>query len=458
MRRWLTCLPLAAGPMLMVWTLAAAPVAAYAPAAQPPAAGGEEFKDERLEAEKPSDRDLREFDRMLKGTYPFDNPSEAALRDPAAQAIMASSIKYYIYRLTWSDVQEARVSSMSDVMEEILGGANNNPASKIFPPILIRRKSDDPEMNQRRERQMAYLRLAVPHVIKASQDVLRNKVLAARLNAARILERVADWGFDSAAEPLLNIMNHPQEHDAVRMWAMQGLGYLLREYSERGQLGAADDKGLRYQQCSRAIYQWLDKHASMSAEELEQWTTPEKDAIVYIRKRAIRALGMTRRAMIIDGGRTGEREGPVAELLAKIMLNPQGVVLPEASWSERVEAAYALSQMNPRLSPSLNMDVVAFQIGQFMASLGAYANGDPGRTLQRWKYIALQLKEGLDAIEKESSGSEPGQEFTRRLLPQMMRVVENLDDQSKHQQAAQDLFNYLSGNAPPGKTLFKPAS
>lgn len=460
MRRWLTTLLLSAGSLLVLWAI----VDAQAPTGNqpPPPAGAADFKEERLEAEKPNDRDLREFDRMKNGTYPFDNPNEAALREPGAQTVITNAIKYYIYRLTWSEVQEARESSMSDVMDEILGGPNNNPSSKIFPPSYITKKTDDIAMKQRRDRQWAFLRLAVPHVIKCSQDVLQNKVLAARLNAARILERVAEWGFESVADPLLNVMNNPREHDAVRLWAIQGLGYLLRDYSDKGQLGSDDEKGLRYQQCMRVIYEWLNKASFMPSDVIEQMTTPERAAIVYIRKRAIRSLGMSRRALIVDGGRSGVKDGPVAELLAKIMVNVQGSVIPEASWSERVDAAYAICQMSPKLSPSLNTDVAAYQFAQFLAALGANAVNDPNRSdpakaRQRWKYFAVVLKESIDHLEKEHTGNEPGAEFVRKLIPQMTRVIENLDDPSKFPQAPQDLFNYLSGNSPPNKTLFKPS-
>lgn len=428
--------------------------AATGRAQDPPAA--EDFVEEQLEADKPTAQEERLFTQMLRGSYPSDNPSSEALSAPAARKIMGNVLRWYLFRLTQERVQAAREGSVSAIMEEVLGGPGNSPTSKVFPPIRARQRGADADQEAQYRRQRDFVNILTAEAVPDIKKLLRNKSPMVRINAARVLERLAEWGRPEAADLLLLILENPKEHDAVRVWAIKGLGELLKEYVETGAFTERDSNGGKYRRAALAIYAWLAKNSSLAAEKVSTLTPEEQRAISFIRRQAMIALGNVQRPRLIDappGG--GAPEGPVAELLVKIMDN--NGVQPPADWAERIDAAIQLSRLKPALSPAYQPDFVLQRFASFISALGSEAASDGSRTKQRWKYTAVALKNAIDAMAAQLPSGSPGQKYLEKVQPRLIAVLEYLDDPGRNPQAARDLFIWLESNAAPNQGVFKPA-
>lgn len=413
-------------------------------AAKPPAAGAD-FVDEKLDADEPDRKDVAQFNYLVLG-----RDSAPPLDSDQAKKVIDANLKWYLNRLTWESVQAAREGSISAIMEEILGGANNLPPSRVFPSLLAKKPGEDPDLEAARKRQRGYVVLLCKDALPKLQQLLRNKQLIVRVNAVRVLERFAEWGRDEVAETLVGILQNPKEHDAVRFWAIESLGHLLKDSAAAGNFGERDQNGARYRAAGMAIYSWLDAASSLPDDKVSQLTQEEQDAISYVRRHAAAALGGTLRPRLVDappGG--GPPQGPVAELLVKIMDNN---VSPPARLNERVEAARQLCRLQPRYSPAYQPDFVVQRLGAFYAALGAEAASNRN---QRWRWYASQLKQGLDELEGLLAAGTPGQVYLGKAKGRMGSVLEFLDDAGKNPQAPQDLFNWLNQNPAPSKAAFR---
>jgi len=197
--------------------------------------------------------------------------------------------------------------------------------------------------------------------------VLQNKQPIARINAARVLAKLAEWGQEPVVDELINIIKHPGEIDAVRLWAFKGLEEIF------GLAGTNDPraKGLfqgekgaaRYKAALFAIYDWLNDRTKLPESRLKNMQPAEVNGLRYVRRAAEMALGASRRPLIIDERSAGKQAGPIAELLSRIVTADAGIV-PAPSLRERLDASIALGQLRNDLSPSYQPDYAAEKIGR----------------------------------------------------------------------------------------------
>jgi hypothetical protein len=253
----------------------------------------------------------------------------------------------------------------------------------------------------------------------------------------------------------IQAIENPHEHDAVRLWAFHGLQALFT-VQNAGTERVAVKNPKRMERAALAICKWLDARCRMDAGVVSQMSPEEKEGINYVRRAAIRALGATRRPLVRDD--KDGREGPIAELLVRIIsIDESNQPSPAANWSESVEAAAALMQLQAKSSPSYQPDFTAYQLARFVATLGAQANQDPTRQNEPWRELGYQLRVGLDAW-KDEAPAERGGDYVKRAAPQIEKVIENLFDNTKNTQAAQELFNWTGSNLPKAKAVYGPAT
>jgi HEAT repeat protein len=423
-------------------------------------ATGSDFVEEQLEAVEPTRAEQTALGYMLAGRYPADNPSAAALAQPQASAVMQAMLKWYLHRLTLPRVQEARESSVSAIMEDVLGGPTSS--GRLFPPATARLPSDDPDQMATRRLQKEYVRVLCNQALPILKQLLRNQAPIVRVNAARVLDRFAFWGRPEILDTLLEIMNHPKESDAVRYWAIEALGKLLgtADYASAGNFGEKDSGGAEYRKAAMAVYRWLDANVNVPAERVAQLQPDEKDAISLIRRHALAALGNTGRPRIVEAAAGGAApEGAIAEVMVRIMDNSN--VSPPASWAERVEAAYQLSRLQASRSSAYQPDFVIQRLATFVANLGGEAAGDSARNRQRWRYFAVHLNDALDGFydPKTSRGSlvqgSPGQIYLDRVRQRIINVLEYLDDPARNPSAPQELINWVGQNPAASKSVFR---
>lgn len=405
-----------------------------APAKAPASA----FKDERLDpGDKPTDKELFAFGRLVYGR---DDPATAT-----AKQLMDKVSKWYLYRLTWREVHEGRDGSLGQIMEEVLGGGATTPQSKFFPTISTGSGADKEEL-ERRDRQRAYagrLRaVAMPHI----QKVMENSLVPARINAVRFMVRFLELDQEEIVDELVKLIENPHEHDAVRVWAFKGLADFFKKPPPKDpkDAEAAKKREPRVQAAAQAILKWLEARCRMSEETLAPLKKKEEvEAIRYIRREAIRALGTCGRPLIVDI--KAQRSGPVAPLLVRIAHDTE--ISPAASDYERVEAIYALCQLKKAASSTYQPEFAAHQIAHGIAGIAADVTTEQS---DLWKFYALRMKSGFEELAKEMTASQAYYDNMRKQVdPVFLHLY-----QERNADSVKDLEEWLNKNPPKAQALF----
>jgi len=414
------------------------------------------FRNDELKVDAPSSGDLRLFELMRTGNYPDPATAEDMKADeyqkrleaPEAKAVITKVVNWMIYRLTWVNVLEQRESSSSEIMEDLLGPARPGglrptfAASKLFPS---KDKPSDPLAMLRYERQMVFVNAVTPAVVNAAREVLQHQQIICRINGARLLVRLADFGRGEVVEPLLEVITRRDEHDAVRHWAVQGLGELFGQYAAAGAF-PNDKGGDRYRKALTVVLEWTE--TLMNVER--PLDDGEQRAVSFMRRHAVRALGNAQRPVIAEA--QGNRQGPIASAILLVVDN-DARLKPRAHWAERVEAAVALCQLNPKLSPTYQPDFVAYRLANLIAEMGNEALNDPERKKERWRFHAAQLKGGIDRLVTLTEGT-PSSAYVKEVATRVQPVLETLDT-GKGPESARQLRAWIDGKAPAATSVFK---
>lgn len=400
------------------------------------------FRGGKLDAPAPSDKDQRDFQKMVRGQE--DAPSGAERRKELFERVL----RYLIYRLTWENIHDGRDQVTTRDIMEGTPGAGVDGIFEAFPPLTFNRPSEDPEETARRDRQRKYMNEMRGYATQYLREVLQNRLLIARLNAAIVLHRLAVYGQEDVADELLLILENPNEHDAVKHWAVKGIGELLGQ-----SLSKPPKDTKRTERAALAVYAWLEAKTQTPPTLVAEMSEPEQDAIRYLRREAIRALGAYRRPVIVEDAKANVRDGPVAALLVRIMVNAEGTISPSASLAERKEAAEALCNLQHKRSDTYQPDFVAYQVARFIAVLGSEADRDPTRSAQRWKAFAAQLKDAWDKLSDDLKNTQHAQ-YVNRMGNRINPVLEYVFDQTRSANAVPELNEYLANNPPKSNDVF----
>jgi hypothetical protein len=378
---------------------------------------------------------------------------------------MEKAAKWYIYRLTDRNIQEGRGDiTMGQLMDEILGSV-----SRLLPAASVLRQPTkgtelDKEALAKRKRVLTFFEEFQPVVLAAIRDVMQpQQFLIARMNAARILHRLAEWGVEATADDFVRIITDPQEHEAVKLYALMGVGELFAKQAFTSKQGPE-----RMERCAAAVVKFLEDACQVNEAIVSQLSPEEIEAIRWFRRAAVRALGSTRRALIVeeveqkgpDGkplkaakvqAKLGERRGPIAPVLLRVMNNDR--VVPDASWRERAEAAIALSLLQGQ---TVQPDYVAFHLGRFIGAMAAAGNNDVERKAEQWTRIAADLKTALDEAAKPPAALARSAYFKGMFKSANEALLHLFDPKQGDSQAANNLLEFLGSNPPQAKDLYNP--
>ena len=414
------------------------------------------------EREEIADKDIpKSSDINMVYRFVLSPEVDNVLRTDAERAIVEKVIKYYLYRLTWEEVQQdrdpARVGTIGSIMTDLVGHAESG--SRLLPRPFV--GQPDQDQIATRARQLENLKQIAPIIVKHCKVVLQNKQPIARINAARVLAKLAEWGQEPVVDELINIIKHPGEIDAVRLWAFKGLEEIF------GLAGTNDPraKGLfqgekgaaRYKAALFAIYDWLNERTKLPDSRLKNMQPAEVNGLRYVRRAAEMALGASRRPLIIDERSAGKQAGPIAELLSRIVTADAGIV-PAPSLRERLDASIALGQLRNDLSPSYQPDYAAEKIGRFLTELGAQANADrdnKGVNAFSWPMEAQRLQAALTGFVSQKT-SAPTTTYLDNLKPKANALLVFFDNFEKNTDAVKGLNDWLRDNPAPSKEIYKP--
>jgi hypothetical protein len=396
---------------------------------------------------------IREVNMLAR--FAVSNEPDARPQTDADRAVIDKVVKYDLYRLTWESVvtvRDPQRGTIPIIMAELLGNELNNVQSKVFPPIP-RSPAADQDATDQRNRQRAYVQILAPYVLQHARAVLQNKEISARVNAARVLARLAEWGREEAVDELVRIIKHPQESDAVRVFAFQGLEeiFALHETDDFRANGLfANQAGQeRFRTAVAAVLDWLEAHTNMSAAQLQHLRPEEVAAIRYVRRAAERALGAAKYPLLVDNRNEGKQSGKIADLLVRIVSN-DGSISPTPDVRERIDAAQALCQLRSSHSPSYQADFVAGVLARFLADLGSFYNQGNEKYLA-WQYDSNRLNLALMAF-----GKHHGTGYVNSVLAAAKPLLEHFDDVAKNPTAIETFANWVSNNQPSSKEVYKP--
>jgi len=383
------------------------------------------------------------------------------LKSDADKANADKVIKYYLYRLTWEEVQKERdperVGTIDNIMNELIGSVDYTP--RLLPRYFTGNPADQ-DMAAQRERQLTNVQQITPIFIKHCRVLLQNSMPIVRINAVRVLAKLAEWGQEAVIDDFINIITHPQESIAVKHWAFQGLEeiQMLR--------GSADIKARNLFQSKAgqdrltaalmATYDWLLSQTKIPDSRMQYMQPEEQAGIRFVRRAAMRALGASRRAAIIDDRQTNKQDGPVADLLNKIIAAEPGIV-PVPDLRERLDALHALAQLRTDNSPSYNPDYTAYQIGSYLTVLGAEANTQKnnGNMTLAWSMEAQRLLNSLQGFQKQKL-SGPSADYVKRMGEKVAPLLAFFNDFNVNTDAVRNLSEFVRDNPPVNKQALKP--
>jgi hypothetical protein len=442
--------------LLTGWTLpllAQPPAKSDAPPSKPAAPPLTRDREEVAEKDVPRSTEINQV-------YKFAISPEVdnVIKSDADKAVVDKVLKYYLFRLTWDDVQYERdpskVGTVSSIMTELIGSPPE--ANPRLLPRYFTGAAADQDMAAMRQRQFNNVTAMTPSFIRHCQVLLQNRQPIVRVNAARVLGRLGEWGQDAVIDEFIKIIEHPGESDAVRLWAFRGLEGIFQlqgssDIKARG-LFQSKPSQARMTAALEATYKWLAEATKVPESKLKYLKPEELAAHRYIRRAAARALGASRRPLIVDNRAANQQSGPIAELLGNILTKEPGIV-PVPDLRERLDVALSLAQLRATEGGSYQPDVTAVQLGRFLSDFGAELNSlkQPGST--GLPYVAQQLRTALEGFRNQPGTSA---DFIRRLAEKAAPLLEFIDDNEKNTDSIKNMSDFLRDNKPSSDKVIKP--
>jgi hypothetical protein len=194
------------------------------------------------------------------------------------------------------------------------------------------------------------------------------------VNAALMFPSWASNGSEEVADYLAELVRDPKRHDAVKLYALRGLGeyFKARAFADtnkpRAGVLAPPDQVDGDAKRVQAVIDFVKRKSPITPE-----MTPEQaEAVRYVRREAIRALAKVQvPALFVDPNpKVNKVKAPVAVALLELLAGKSAGVDPELSLLEQCDAALALCNMKgariiPEYDPKLAVPFVARTLAEF---------------------------------------------------------------------------------------------
>lgn len=207
-----------------------------------------------------------------------------------------------------------------------------------------------------------------------------NPDILLRINAARQLSILGRTGQEVIARMAIDILKNPNEHDAVKLYAIEALGHVFAvPHPEKEGESNFNDKNLEVEAVKTLIdfiARPVKVEPSMSQEEI--------DAFRYLRREAVRALGQVRKPIFRD------RDG-------KVLANPAIWLLRVANGDQRLSPPPSLSERAEALSAYLFLQGDKFENMDYAAGFVATAIRDIVAEFMHPERQTLEKPRGDDA-------------------------------------------------------------
>jgi hypothetical protein len=316
---------------------------------------------------------------------------------PDHQSVLAKAAQWYVFRVTWPQYQRKSLPESSDrmTMNDIVNDCTRQipERSKMLP------KGDG------RNRQFKYIAEYGEEVTKACDEVLKNPMPIARVNAARILAHLGKTGPEKAADPLLRILKDKEQIEPVKLYALRGLKDL--QTSVRETSGKFEDPA-REGKIANGLIGFLHREPDSFKD-----TSPE--AQKWLRREAVRALANGRSAIVFV------KKEPVAQPALELLkvVSKDGLD-PEPTIGERTDAAIGVVQMQgPK---DYQPDYTCLHIGHYLLDFTIEYNNDRAKNganmrAEPWKVEAAKLRLALEGLADDYKNNKNVAAFTARAKP-----------------------------------------
>jgi hypothetical protein len=222
-----------------------------------------------------------------------------------------------------------------------------------------------------------------------------------RVNAARMASQVGLSGYDGAAELFLKILEKPNESDAVKNYALEGLTNLFSiEPNKSGQPGRTifqKTDNLQQTPLERRAIQALIAFIQRKSPLPDDAPDDQVNALRYVRCEAIRALGKTRVQTVRN---LGQVEGRPALTLLKASRSDG--MSPATNVKERLEAIVGYCQLLPDRDRDLQLDYAIYHLGNAVCELAEYKNSNPTDLSMPWRVAAVRIHDAIEQWRAES--------------------------------------------------------
>lgn len=212
-----------------------------------------------------------------------------------------------------------------------------------------------------------------------------------RVNALRLLSIVGLIGYDKAAELALKVLQDPKEVDAVKLYALRTLTALF-EYTANQ--AVPEQSVFRKEQ--RALEQraivFLCEYL-MTPRDVANLSPEEIDAIRYVRREAVRALGFVRMPRLRYQGKTLA----IPALVLLKVANKDGIQ-PEPDLVERAEAVTGFCQLFPIVKQAdrdVQVDYGAWMVGNAILDITNVKVNVPNNIQIPWRKTAYKWDERM---------------------------------------------------------------
>lgn len=393
--------------------------------------------------------DAGEIARLRSGDLEFNPP------EPQRKELLQRVAQYYIFRLTHevplyttatgSDSLREHVTLFAKSVLPLQGALEGNPDTSAAQTLRIRQYAAE------------LATVSVPLFMKVLQDPRP----IVRINAMRMAYLFAERGIGEIHPVLMYAFEqYPIDAAAVfqveRYWAIRGLGELFHAtVTNRDPKRVVLPPEVTVKAAS-SIYQWLRWAYHIDPAQVKRWNLEETDGLRYLRRQAVRSLGLLRRP-VVNPADAQDRQR-IAELWWQIMKDEGSAKLsPAPSWSERVEAAVALLGIPPEPKGPYQADFAYHEVGRFVIDLVTAANADPeGR--EAWQHHAAYLRARLVEVQQHPAYAKA--DYAKKIIPLMMKPLDELSrmrtGEAPRRIEPKDLEKFLDTTPPKATELFKP--
>jgi hypothetical protein len=284
--------------------------------------------------------------------------------------------KYDTYRFTWIPEQQK-----PDAIAAVYRGGVDTTV-----PYLLKA----------RPRPAAAIEIYGDKVTEHALEVLKTRKLIARVNAARVLAKLAELGSPKLSDALVSVLDDPEQNIAVKCYAAKGLGVLAA-------FQPAVMTPEREKKAADSLASFIEHPMTLTAT-----TTPEEvEGYRYVRREAIRALAQFHNPAASEKGHGA---------LALLRVVAKDGLVPTPRIDERVEAAIGVARLRASLDKEYNLDYALAQIGLFMedftlaSTRAKEAQQEGGKATKAaevfpWKILAARQYDAIEQMRSEAGDS-----------------------------------------------------